>query len=323
MAKHLGSLWTVVRRSMWLIASWLFVSATLTGEAARAQDAPPTFRSSVDLVRVTAVVRDRKGRFVQDLSARDFEILDNGRRCAITDFRRDTSGISVALLFDASGSMESRLAHAHDAARHVLAWLDPGDEAAIFAFDTVLEVIAPFTPGLKDLPESMSRLAPFGATSLHDAIAQTAERLGAREGRRRAVVVFTDGRDNASRLPPERVAAMASEIDVPVYIVGIVPVIDQPGPEAAGVSAAQSPLGGQLVDLTSATGGHVFVTSSPSERSVAARRIVDELRHQYLMTIESSGRPGWHPLVVRARDKELTVRARTGYFAGQSRPNAD
>ena len=63
------------------------------------------FTSSVDLVRVTAVVRDRKGRFVSDLRRGDFEILDRGVRRSISDFRPDLSGVSVALLFDASGSM--------------------------------------------------------------------------------------------------------------------------------------------------------------------------------------------------------------------------
>jgi len=55
---------------------------------------------------------------------------------------------------------------------------------------------------------------------------------------------------------------------------------------------------------------------------VAARQIVDELRHQYLMAVESNSSPGWHPLVVRARNKDLVVRARSGYIAGQSRPNS-
>jgi len=62
------------------------------------------------------------------------------------------------------------------------------------------------------------------------------------------------------------------------------------------------------------------VASSIAERSQTARQIVDELRHQYLIAFESSGKPGWHPLEVRAKDKDLTVRARSGYFAGQSRP---
>jgi hypothetical protein len=63
------------------------------------------------------------------------------------------------------------------------------------------------------------------------------------------------------------------------------------------------------------------VASTPAQRSAAARQIVDELRHQYLIAFESSGSPGWHPLVVRAKQKDLTVRARSGYIAGQSRPS--
>ncbi len=165
----------------------------------------------------------------------------------------------------------------------------------------------------------MSAVVPFGATSLHDAIALTAKRVGEREGRRRAVVVVTDGADNASRLKPSEVAAAASEIDVPVYIFGIVPSIDNPAEETAS-TPEKSALAGPLPELATATGGHTFVASTPSQRSIAARQIVDELRHQYLIAFESSGTPGWHPLVVRARKKDLVIRARNGYIAGQSRP---
>jgi len=219
--------------------------------------------------------------------------------------------------------MEARLASAREAAEHVLSWLDAkSDEAALFTFDTRLDQVTPFASGLKTMPDAMAKLTPFGATSLHDAIAQTAERVGAREGRRRAVVVLTDGNDNASRLDPAQVSGIASAIDVPVYIFGIVASIDNPSEDIATPSADRSPLAGALADLASRTGGHVFTSSTPGQRSIAARQIVDELRHQYLIAFESSGNPGWHPLVVRARSKDLTVRARSGYIAGQSRPNS-
>jgi Ca-activated chloride channel family protein len=278
------------------------------------------FKAGVDLVRVAAVVRDHKGRFVQDLSARDFEVLENGREQRITDFRHDQSNVSVAVLFDVSGSMEGHLPNAREEAAHVLSWLEAHDEAAIFTFDTRLEEKTPFTEGLKTVPDAMSTVVPFGATSLHDAIAQTARRVGQREGRRRGVVVLTDGNDNASRLTPAQVSAIASEIDVPVYVVGIVPSIDNPTADTATSSVERSPLAGPLNDLANWTGGHLFVASTPGQRSIAARQIVDELRHQYLIAFESSGTPGWHPLEVRARQKDLIVRARAGYVAGQSRP---
>ena len=283
---------------------------------------PPTatFKGGIDLVRIAAVVRDRKGRFVRDLAARDFEVLEAGKVRTIADFRSDVSGVSVALLFDVSGSMEGHMPNAREAVQHVLSWLDNRDEAAIFTFDTRLDQRTDFTVGLKTMPEIMSGVVPFGATSLHDAIALAAKRVGEREGRRRAVVVVTDGSDNASQLTPLEVATAASEIDVPVYIFGIVPSIDNPAEETA-LAPEKSALAGPLPELATATGGHTFVASTPSQRSIAARQIVDELRHQYLIAFESSGTPGWHPLVVRMKKKDLVIRARNGYIAGQSRPS--
>src|SRR5262245_44035016 len=304
------------------VAAAMFVTPIAGGAAQDTQRPEATFKSSVDLVRVTAVVRDQKGRFVRDLTERDFQVLDRGETRPIAEFRSDVSGVSVALLFDVSGSMEGHLPMAREAASHVLSWLDASqDEAAVFTFDTRLDEVAPFTTGLKTLPGKIESVVPFGATSLHDAIAETAKRLATRVGKRRAVVVLTDGNDNSSRLSPSDVSAIASEIDVPVYLFGIVPSIDNPTSPLAMNSVSQAQLGGPLSDLATWTGGHTFVASTPAQRSTAARQIVDELRHQYLIAFEASGLPGWHPLVVRARQKDLVVRTRSGYIAGQSRPS--
>jgi VWFA-related protein len=283
---------------------------------------PPvaSFKTTVDLVQVSAIVRDRKGRFVDDLSARDFEVLDGGQSRTIADFRRESTGVSIALLFDASGSMESRIVEAREAAGHILSWLDDRDEAAIFSFDTRLDQVRAFSTGRQALPERLATLTPFGATSLHDAIAKTAESLATREGRRRGVIVLTDGKDNASHLTPSEVSGIASAIDVPVYVVGIVRAIDNPSAQEFTSTLERSPLSGRLADLASWTGGSVFAVSTPAERSQAAQSMLAELRHQYVIAFESNGNPGWHPLVVRTRTKDLNVRARSGYIAGQSRP---
>jgi Ca-activated chloride channel family protein len=315
----------MIRGKLITMTMTLMVSVGSSSNGQVAVQAPPTvsFKASVDMVRVAAVVRDHKGRFVADLTVRDFEVLDGGEARPIKDFRHDLTGVSVAILFDVSGSMEGHQVKAREAANHVLSWLDVArDEAAIFTFDTHLDEVAPFTVGLKTLPASMATQVPFGETSLHDAIALTAKRVGLREGRRRAVVVLTDGADTASHLKPAEVSAIASQIDVPVYIFGIVPSIDNPTEETAVSSVERSAFAGPLSDLASWTGGHVFVASTPGQRSIAARQIIDELRHQYLIAFESSGKPGWHPLVVRARNKDLTVRARSGYVAGQSSPTS-
>jgi len=74
---------------------------------------------------------------------------------------------------------------------------------------------------------------------------------------------------------------------------------------------------GDLADLARRTGGEFFVTSATEQTAVAARQIVDELRHQYLIAFEPASRPGWHPLEVRTRDRRLVVRARGGYTVVQ------
>jgi hypothetical protein len=160
------------------VAAALLVTQ-LVGGGAHAQTAPSaqpqpqapaaTFKSSVDLVRVTAVVRDQKGRFVRDLTEKDFQILDRGQTRPIAEFRSDVSGVSVALLFDVSGSMEGQLPMAREAAAHVLSWLDTSlDEAAVFTFDTRLDEVAPFTTGMK----SVARIDRVGGAVRRDVAAR-------------------------------------------------------------------------------------------------------------------------------------------------------
>jgi Ca-activated chloride channel family protein len=282
-----------------------------------AQTAKATFRSAVDVVSVAAVVRDKRGRFSTGLTKDDFLVREAGVRRALVDFRADTNApIRVALLFDVSGSMRmsDRIEGARQAARHLLGALRLGgtsDEAAVYSFDMNLQSLQPFTVDAGAIETALARVKPYGQTSLYDAIAQTARRVAdTRPGdpHRRAVVVFTDGVDTSSLLTPEQVSAIASAIDVPVYVVTVASVSAR---EDRG-AAPDSP----LRTLAQWTGGDLFVTSAPAHESVAARQIVDELRHQYVLAFHASPAAGWHALDVTTKDRDLTVRARRGYAAG-------
>ncbi len=295
--------------------------------AQQAQSSAPespvaAFRSSIELVRLSAVVRDKKGRFVNGLTKADFEITDGGVQRTIADFRQDAAPITVAMLFDVSGSMEARMTNAQEAAMHLLRRFNSDDEAAMFTFDTRLDEVRTFTSGVQELPSRLASIRPFGATSLHDAIAKTAEKVAKRNSLRRAVIVFTDGQDTASTLSASDVSGMASAIDVPVYVIGIVPSIDNPLADTSTTTFERSALTGSLSNLAYWTGGDVFVVSSIAERSLMASNLIDELRRQYLIAFEASTAQGWRPLTVRTRTKDMTVRARSGYFAGRSRPTS-
>lgn len=304
------------------------------------QTTQPTFRSAVDRVSVAAVVRDKRGRFARNLRKEDFVVQEAGARREILEFHADDNApVRVALLFDVSGSMRmgTRLENARQAARHVMASLRLGlveprggavgapaepnaggirqlinDEAAVFSFDMNLQSLQPFTANAGAIENALARVQPYGQTSLYDAIAQTSRRVAERspgDTRRRAVVVFTDGMDTSSELKPEQVSAIASEIDVPVYVITVVSQVDR---DRETADAPEGPLRA----LARWTGGEMFVTSSPAHESVAARQIVDELRHQYVLAFNASPTKGWQPLDIKTRDRDLTVRARSGYAAG-------
>jgi VWFA-related protein len=179
--------------------------------------------------------------------------------------------------------------------------------------------VAPFTVDTRALQGALGEVDPFGATSLHDAIADAARKAANRTGRRRAVVVITDGVDTASGLTPGQVSGIASAIDVPVYIIATVLPIDHLGREGALPRETVGGLDGTVEDLATWTGGTFFYVSTPADTSNAARQVLDELRMQYLLAFEPASGKGWRALEIRTRDKDYIVRARSGYMAGTPR----
>ena len=286
----------------------------------------PTFSTGVDLVSVTAVVRDQRGRPVRNLGRDDFEVYERGRQRRIVDFKATDQGpISLAILFDVSGSM--RMAAQMDAGRraveHILSWVEPGrDELGLFSFDRELRQDVPFTSDPARVRAALGQLTAIGQTSLYDAIAETAKSLGDRPSPRRAVVVITDGIDTSSSMKPAEVSSLASSIDVPVYVIAVLSPLDHPGMPLSVVNAADSPVATHLSNLAYWTGGELAMVSAPAHASQAARELITQLRHQYLLAFEASKEPGWYELDVRTRRRELTVRARSGYLASQpARPS--
>jgi VWFA-related protein len=271
----------------------------------------PSFKSGVELVTVFAVVRDRHGRPVTGLSSRDFELVDGTQHRQIIDCRVEEGPITVAILADISGSMvvSERLASVRATVRHLLSWLVSGeDQVALFAFDDKLHEVQTFTTNHSDVEKRLDGLRSYGTTSLHDAIWQVGVELAGRTGSRSAVVVITDGKDNNSRLSAAEAARVVRLVDVPVYIIAVDP------PDRVG-----EPISDSLTGLARATGGAYFATTAPAHTSLAVRQIVSELRHRYLIAFEPGAPAGWHSLDVRMLNKDLVVRARSGYLAGAHR----
>jgi Ca-activated chloride channel homolog len=303
-------------RKLWL-ASSVAVSILQLPQALAAQQAVPTFKSSVAVVPISAVVQDRRGRMITSLTASDFEVVDKGQPRPILDFHAEQdSPLTIAVLIDTSGSMRvsSKFELAHEVLKQLGVVLQDGrDEVSLFTFDASLRVEQPFSPHPALVADALAGAEPFGTTSLYDAIAQTATKVAERQSTRRAILVLTDGIDTSSAMTAPEASALASSIDVPVYVVATVAPIDRAAYQAR--AASERPAGEtDLRDVAVWTGGELYWVTRPEDAMAQARAIVAELRHEYVITVESADNAEWRPLEVRVRNRGLAVRARSGYF---------
>jgi len=304
------------------------LAATVT--QSQSESIRPTFKAGVDRVTVTAVVHSKKtGQLVTDLHRDDFEILDNGVARPILEFRSEPAAATVALLVDLSGSMNfaGKMPAARRTAHEMLDGLAANiDRVGLFAFDAETHQLQGFEPVPGRVREELDRTRPFGSTSLFDAVATSGRAVAADGSTRRAVVAITDGADNSSHLTVAEVSRIASEIDVPVYIIVVVPQADRESPakpskadKLADAEALADLSGSRLGNLAHWTGGEIFLAATETHAHEAAQQIVDELRHQYFIVFApDTGHPGWHPIDVRTHQPDLAVRARSGYVAQSS-----
>ena len=298
------------------------LSAQTDASRSSTQQSQATFKSGVDLVTLSVAVRTEKGRIVRDLQSEDFTVLDSGRPTKIVDFYVGDSPISLAILLDISGSMAvgGNMDRAREAVNVATMNLRGGeDEAALFTFDSELRQVVGFTKDLEDVRRVSLKGTPWGKTSLYDAIGDTATSVSERANRHRALLVITDGVDTGSKFTAAQVSAVASSIDVPVYLLTVVTPLDHPGTEFEVTSDGRSTQTATLDDLARWTGGDMRIASTPAHISMAVQDLFTELRHQYLISFEPGVRPGWHPLEIRTRKKGLVVHARGGYMSGPSR----
>ena len=312
-----------------LLATATSGSAIGFAQQADRTQAPPQptvmFKSGVEAVTVSAIVRNQRGKVIKDLKKSDFELIDSGSATQINDFYFGDAAVSLGVLLDISGSMDvgGNMARAREAVNLALSNLQRDrDEAALFTFDSALIEVHTFTNQLNRITSISLEGKPWGMTSLYDAIAKTAERVAERRNRHRALLVITDGVDTASRMTPPQVSYVASKIDVPVYLMVVSNPVDNPNHKLAVMEAEgvhDHPNTATLADLARWTGGDMAVSSDLEAATKALAELMGNLRHQYVISFEPGTRPGWHPIEIRTRKKNLVVHARSGYLAGSAR----
>ena len=301
------------------------VSPVVPGAAPRVTVAPapretplPTFTESAgsEYVLLPVLVFDRKGRFVDGLAKKDFRVNAGGINVDLDTFERDDEApASFAFLVDTSGSMKlaKKLEAAKTAIRHILDGRRPGDDFALFAFaEDEVSVVSEFSPNPSRIVAALDKLEAGGRTALFDAVAATPSRMLAGKNGKRAILLFTDGVDNASKLSADEMATILQQVSIPVYAVGMKNASFDRLTDSERKDLALDNL--KLLAYTS--GGQLFLASGEEDLRPIAAKINSEVRKQYLLGFAPSGQGElkYRVVVVSVtKPGKWVVRTRRGY----------
>jgi Ca-activated chloride channel homolog len=274
-----------------------------------------TFRTDVDEVLLSCTVLDDKGRMVNDLKASDFRVWEDGKPQRIISAVRQDVPVSMGILVDNSGSMRDKRADVNVAALSLVRASNPQDTAFIVNFSDRAFLDQGFTSDLVALRRGLVRSDPQGTTAMYDAVAASADELAkhAKE-RKQALLIITDGADNASRLTLSQAVRRVQNLGGPVvYAIGL--LFDQDRAEA---SQARN----DLNTLAQETGGIAYFPASLADLNTVMGQVARDIRNQYTVdyhSAKSTNLGGYRTVHVEASAPgrgKLIVRTKKGYYAG-------
>ncbi len=324
------------------------------------QESPPDakYSSDVNVVNVLASVHDKDGKVIANLDKDDFSIEEDGRPEVIRYFARQSDlPLTLGLLVDTSGS-ESRNIEAERRASYKFfdqVMREDKDKAFLIHFDREVELLQDLTSSRTQLDKGLDGLTGDqgnrrnsggvgqgggrggGGTELYDAVLLASDELMRKQQGRKAVILFSDGEDNGSKVTLSRAIESAQRADTLVYSVRFydrnvgAPIGPGFGGRRRGGGFPGGGGGGYpggypnsgrtdgkrvLEQISEETGGAYFEVSGSMTLDRIYARIQDELRNQYSLgyTSDQTG-AGYRKIKVIAKGKNLIVQAREGYYA--------
>jgi len=284
------------------------------GEVQKGQGGMYTLHANVDEVLLNCSVIDDKGRTVTDLNQNDFRVWEDGVPQTVNSVLHQDLPVSMGILVDNSGSMRDKRAVINVAALKLLRASNPLDTAFIVNFSDRAFLDQGFTSDLVALNRGLSRSDSQGTTAMYDAVAASADELvkHAKE-RKQALLIITDGADNASRLTLAQAIRRVQNLGGPVvYTIGLLFDVDQHESERAK-SALES--------LSDETGGIAYFPKSLADVDNIAEEVARDIRNQYVVDYRSTksaslgGYRTVHVEVKAPNHDKLIVRTKKGYYA--------
>jgi VWFA-related protein len=278
----------------------------------------------VDRVVVDAVVRDKKGRVLDELQEGDFRIFEEGEELPVSEFSKALRPLALALVVDSSGSVTPFLEELQQAALETLGRVGPEDLTTLFVFSDEVGRAVDLTHSRDLISEHIGHIRPHGKTNIFDAVAYSSYYLAsaAPEMQHALIIVSDNAANDIGQFGEGSAIRMAMETETVVYSLRL--------PSASGPSSVlrsfAEPLwlgDANLVHrITSASGGEIIELQDSGNLSEALHTIIHALKRRYCLSFTPPSRYGarFRRISVQLDDrygeegKDYTVSARSGYY---------
>ncbi len=310
-------------------------SAPETAEAAPvAPPAPPgveppyagsaaaTIRVRVRMVQVDAVVRDRSGRLIDDLTVDDFRVYEDGVLQEIQAFSKDELPLAVALVIDRSGSVSPFIAELRRIAARALDQLKEKDEVCLFSFADSADRLEDLTTDRRRIAGAIDRIRAGGGTNITDALHEAVTYLArVAPDRRHSIILISDNDQTVDPTASESATIRtAMETETVVYSLKTSGTRGQFGMQLPTLILGSDPVG----KITRETGGEIINVGRVSSLDSALGSVISRLRMRYSIGYYPSGTAqggAFHAITVRLTDRhgkpgsDYFMHAKRGYYA--------
>jgi Ca-activated chloride channel family protein len=211
-----------VTRTVILVCACAAMLVVIPYKILLSQESPDVLSVDVELVNVSATVIDESGRYVEDLTAKDFQVFENGREQKVAFFSHDsTVPVSVGVLIDISGSLQDKLRQGLQTVRAIAATLSPADEMFVMTFNTRINIKQRFTSDPDEIQRSLVDVKTKGETAVYDAITAGLREMQTAKHQKRILLLVTDGFDTGSKTNAAQAEELLKRSDVLLYALGI------------------------------------------------------------------------------------------------------
>lgn len=273
------------------------------------------FGVSVDLVMMYTSAFDSAGQFVSGLKQEQFKVFEDGVEQKISSFAQEDVPVTMGILLDTSSSMKDRAEKVNAAALAFIRASNPDDQVFLIGISKEAELLQDFTSDIDEIQDSLDNIIIAGQTILYDGIHLGVEKARSGNKAKKAVVVITDGEDNASFYKLDELVAKIQESDVQVFCIGFLRATKDS--EFKRASKA-------LIRISEESGGKAFFPQKIDEVHDIVKEIAADLRSQYSIGYFSanSARDGSFRRVKITfssnKSSDVHLRYKRGYFASKA-----